>query len=165
MQTTETKFKVSDHINGVVSHVFETMLAQPAIPATAIARPSSDRISGAIGIAGDTLNGTIYLHFPTTLAADVARAILQTPPEEPPGDAEINDVVGEMSNMVGAKLKSLLNDADVYCAVSTPSVIRGSFAVEAPQDVTAETFYFSCLNQGLAVEVHLQFIEAGQNSI
>jgi CheY-specific phosphatase CheX len=155
---TEKKFKVSDHMANIVSHVFETMLALPATPVPA-GPLAADRVSGAIGIAGDDLTATVYLHFPGNLANGVARAMLQTPPDQAPGDADVNDVIGEITNMVGARLKSILNDADVYCAVSTPSVIRGAFAVDAPHDVIAETFYFSCLDQRLAVEVHLQFAE------
>lgn len=164
MNTTATKFKVSDHIAGVVAHVFETMLLLPAVPAPAT-KPAPDRVSGAIGIAGDNVTGTVYLHFPESLARAATCAMLQCPPEQTVGDSEINDVIGEMSNMIGCRLKSLLNDADIFCAVSTPSVIRGAFAVEAPQGVTAEMFYFKCLEQGLVVEVHLQISDVNGSSI
>jgi len=164
MNTTVTKFKVGDHIAGIVAHVFETMLTLQATPAAA-AKLSPERVSGAIGIAGDNVTGTVYLHFFGKLAGEVTRAMLQVPPDQSVGESDVNDVIGEMSNMIGCRLKSLLNDADIFCAVSTPSVIRGAFAVEAPQGVIAEMFHFNCLEQRLAVEVHLQISDTSGSSI
>lgn len=164
MNTTEPQFKVSEHISAIVAHVFETMLASKVVPANATKLPP-ERVSSAIGIAGDRVTGTVYLHFPEILAREVTRAMLQCTPGQNAADNDVNDVIGELGNMVGCRLKSLLNDADIFCAVSTPSVIRGAFAVEAPPDVTAEIFFFSCLDQRLAVEVHLQIIEASMQSI
>lgn len=164
MNATDKKFNVSDHIAGIVINVFETMLALHATAAPS-GKVTGDRVSGAIGIAGDNVIGTVYLHFPGKLASEVTCAMLQCPPDQAATDSDVNDVIGEMSNMVGCRLKSLLNDADIFCAVSTPSVIRGAFAVEAPQGVTAEIFYFTCLDQRLAVEVHLQMTEGNSESI
>lgn len=154
MNDIKTKFQVVDHIPVIVPKVFQTMMG--AEVAVIVGRPiTGERISGGIGIAGETVTGTVYLHLPLKLAEAATRAILQLPPTEPVGDTEINDVVGELSNMIGAGLKSQLNDADYFCAVSTPSVIRGSFVVEAMQGATTDIFYFECLGQRLAVEVHL----------
>jgi CheY-specific phosphatase CheX len=158
MNTIESKFKVGEHIGTLVTNVFQTMLALPVTPVPAAAFPP-ERISGAIGIGGETLNGTVYVHFSTSLATAAARAMLRLPPGEKISDGDVNDVVGELSNMVGAGLKSLLNDADIFCAVSTPSVIRGAFAVEILEGVTVETFSYKCLEQRFAVEVHMQIVE------
>lgn len=154
MNDTKSKFQVVDHIPAIVPRVFQTMMSTDVT--VTVARPmTGERISGAIGIAGETVTGTVYLHLPLQLAEAVTRAMLQLPPTEPVGDTDINDVIGELSNMVGCGLKSQLNDADYFCAVSTPSVIRGSFVVEAMQGATTDQFYFDCLGQRLAVEVHL----------
>jgi CheY-specific phosphatase CheX len=159
MNDTKNKFQVVDHIPAIVPKVFQTMMG--AEIAVTMSRPiTGARISGAIGIVGETVTGTVYLHLPLKLAEAVTRAILQSPPTEAVGDTEINDVVGELSNMIGAGLKSQLNDADYFCAVSTPSVIRGSFVVEAMQGATTDIFYFDCLGQRLAVEVHLNLDQA-----
>lgn len=164
MNSTEPKFIVNEHMAGIVAHVFETMLALNVVAASPTKLPG-ERVSSAIGIGGERINGTVYLHFPEKLAREVTRAMLQCTPGQNAGDNDVNDVIGEMGNMVGCRLKCLLNDADIFCAVSTPSVIRGAFTVDAPPDVTAEIFYFSCLGQRLAVEVHLQIGEASMQSI
>jgi CheY-specific phosphatase CheX len=164
MNMTVKTFNVRDHIAGIVIHVCDTMLTLPATVSTPGKLPN-ERVSGAIGMAGEHVVGTIYIHLPETLARDVTRAMLQCTPGQHATDSDVNDVLGELSNMIGCRLKSLLNDADVDCAVSTPSVIRGAFDVEAPQGITAEMFYFTCLGQRFAVEVHLQILEANLESI
>ena len=148
-------FNTAEHITFIAPNVFDTMLGLAVIIASPGAFPG-ERVSGAVGIAGERVNGTVYLHLPEPLAQETARAMLQIQPDQVPGDSDVHDVVGELANMIGGALKSLLCDADIYCAISTPSVIRGAFAVEAPPGVRAEMFYFTCLGQRLAVEVHLQ---------
>lgn len=164
MNTPPQSFNTAENIAAIVPNVFETMLGLQAVAADTATLPTQ-RISGAIGIAGETVNGTVYIHMSEALGRDVTRAMLQCTPGQNAGDNEVNDVIGELSNMIGCKLKSLLNDADIFCAISTPSVIRGAFAIEAPPDVHAEKCYFSCLGQRFAVEVHLQILDAGASPI
>lgn len=154
--TTSTSFNTGEHVAAIVPNVFETMLALPVSIVNPGLLPAT-RVSGAVGIAGEHVNGTVYIHLPETLAREVARALLQATPGQAASDNDVHDMVGELANMIGGGLKSKLCDADVFCAMSTPSVIRGAFAVEAPPGVRAEMFYFACLGQRFAVEVHLQF--------
>jgi CheY-specific phosphatase CheX len=153
--TTPTSFNTGEHIAAIVPNVFDTMLTLPIAVANPGPLPAA-RVSGAVGIAGERVNGTVYIHLPENLARETARAMLQSTPGQAAGDTDVQDVVGEMANMIGGALKSLLCDADLFCAISTPSVIRGAFAVEAPPGVRTETFYFTCLGQRFTVEVHLQ---------
>lgn len=155
MNTTAKQFVVADHIESIVANVFDTMLKLQVAPGTSGLLPA-ERVSGAIGIGGEHVNATVYIHLPETLAREITRSLLQCTPGQNAGDNEVNDVAGELSNMIGGTLKSKLNDADIFCAMSTPSVIRGAFAVEAPPGVRAETFYFICLGKRFAVEVHMQ---------
>lgn len=155
MNASAKQFVVREHIEGIVSNVFNTMLNLKATPATA-GLLRSERVSGVIGIGGEHASATVYVHLPEALARDITRSLLQSIDGQSIGDNEVNDVAGELSNMIGGTLKSKLNDADIFCAMSTPSVIRGAFAVEAPPGVRAEMFYFNCLGKRFAVEVHLQ---------
>lgn len=156
MSTTTQTFNTAEHVAAIVPNVFETMLGLKAVAADEIELPA-ERVSGAIGIAGERVNGSVYVHLPESLAREVTRSMLQCTLGQDAGDSDVNDVLGELGNMIGCGLKSKLNDADVPCAVSTPSVIRGAFTVEAPPGVRAEIFYFACLGQRFVVEVHLQF--------
>jgi CheY-specific phosphatase CheX len=156
MTNTTANFNTAEHIGEIVPNVFDTMLGLRAATTTASLETPPERVSGAIGIAGETVTGTVYIHLPEPLAREITRAMLQCTAGQDAGDSDVNDVVGELSNMIGCGLKSRLNDADIVCAVSTPSAIRGAFAVEPPPGVRAEKFHFACLGARFAVEVHLQ---------
>ena len=139
--------------------VFDTMLSMKAVLLPNAAEPVfSERVSGAVGFGGDTVTGAVYLHLPTPLANQVTAAMLGLPPEEIPGDTEVNDVVGEATNMLTGGLKSLLCDSGADCAMSTPAIIRGtSFAVEPMADVQRECLVFSCGGEHLSIEIHIKF--------
>jgi chemotaxis protein CheX len=149
-------FNTGEHIAAIVPNVFETMLNLPIKVANPGALPAS-RISGVLGIAGEQVTGTVYVHLPETLAREATRALLQATPGQTASDTDVHDMAGELANMIGGGLKSRLCDADIFCAMSTPSVIRGAFDVEATPGVRVEKFYFACLGQRFAVEIHLQF--------
>ena len=150
------EFSISEQIYGTVPNVFDIMLGAAADFTEDTSPLPAERVSSTIGIAGAAVNGAVYLHLPEALAQSVAQTILKSAAGQSVGDPEVNDVVGELCNMIAGAIKSALCDADRICAVSTPSVIRGAFAVEAPAGVCAEIFYFTCLGNRLAVEVHLQ---------
>ena len=77
---------------------------------------------------------------------------------EIPGEADVNDVVGEATNMLTGGLKSWLCDAGAECAVSTPAIIRGTaFNIESMPDVLRELLVFNCGEDRLIVEVHIKF--------
>ena len=49
------------------------------------------------------------------------------------GDPEVNDVIGELCNMIGGTLKSNLCDAGFSCQLSLPAVLRGAdLQIETP---------------------------------
>jgi CheY-specific phosphatase CheX len=148
-------------MNSIVPDVFETMLSLRAMPAPAASalrrRSVGERVSGAIGIAGETLTGAVYLHLSLAFAREVTALLLGNSPNDPPKAADINDVVGEFCNMVSGKLKAYIANAGTPCAMSPPSIIRGSaFAIEPMPDAQRETFHFDCLTHHLSVEIHLQ---------
>ncbi len=155
--TNAVEFNLAEHVKRIVPSVFTSMTSVTATLSNNQEELQSERISGAIGIAGDNVNGAIYLHFPEALARQIARAMLEDTDGATAGDNEANDVVGELSNIICGGVKSALNDANYWCALSTPSVIRGSFKVEAGPDMLVETFYFVWLGQRFAVETHLKF--------
>lgn len=150
------QFSLREWMNSIVPTVFATMVSLEARPTPPTSHPRSgvgERVSGAIGIAGESLTGAVYLHLSLAFATEVAALMLGAAPRP----ADVNDVVGELCNMIGGKLKSLLADHGAPCAMSPPSIIRGaSFAIESMPDARLETYRFDCLTYQLAVEIHLQ---------
>ncbi|HEX7569086.1 MAG TPA: chemotaxis protein CheX, partial [Verrucomicrobiae bacterium] len=115
-------------------------------------------ISGSVGFAGETVTGAVYLHLPAPLATHITAAMLGLPAEETPGDSDVNDVVGEVTNMLAGGLKSWLCDAGAVCALTTPAIIRGrSFHILAGEGVSRIKFAFeSGPHQGV-LEAHIKF--------
>jgi chemotaxis protein CheX len=142
-----------------LAEVFSTMLSLPTIPlAAATPGDAKERVSGSVSFVGETVTGSVYLHVPTTFAGLMTGAMLGLPAEETPGDADVNDVVGEVTNMVAGGLKSWLCDAGATCALSTPAIIRGtSFYIIASEGVARiQSGFASGAHHGL-VEVHIKF--------
>jgi chemotaxis protein CheX len=152
-----TEFNVAEHLREIVGDVFQTMVSAPAVLTKDHDPLPPERISGTIGIAGDNVTGAVYLHLPDALARAVTRTMLQDTSGQGASDNDMNDVLGELTNMVGGGLKSHLNDAGFFCAMSTPSIIRGIFAVDVTPDLSTDKIFFLCLGQRFVVEVHLKF--------
>ena len=137
--------------------VFDTMLSIKATSVQGAGMPHfQERVTGNVAFAGEHINGAVYLHLSAAFAGRVAAAMLGLAPEDL-GEAEVNDVVGEVTNMLTGGLKSWLCDAGTDCAVSTPAIIRGSsFVIEAVPDVTREWLTFDCAQDRVVVEIHVK---------
>ena len=118
---------------------------------------AGDRVTGCIALVGPSVSGGVYVHLPEELAKLAAAKMLGVKPEELGDGTEVNDLVGEICNIVAGKLKSALTNSGKSCATSTPTIIRGrSFVIETVENFHKHSVYFECLNQRLSVEVHLK---------
>ena len=157
MNPTSTPFDLHGTVLRIVPHVFDTMLSLAIMPGKISEPARGERVSGTIGIAGETLSGSVYLHFSEALARRAAAAMLGLDSPDAADTGSVNDVVSELANMIGGGFKSALCDANLPCAMSTPSIVRGpAFAIELPPGLRSENFAFDCHGERLAVEVHLK---------
>lgn len=153
----------SDVRNYVATHlgeVFETMLSLKAETAADFepGRLAGERVTGSVGMAGETVTGSVYLHVSAPFAVQATAAMLGMTPEEITGTAEVNDVIAEVTNMIGGGLKSWLCDAGASCALTTPAVIRGnSFEVMAKPGVESIHLGFHCGGTSGLIEIHIKF--------
>lgn len=115
--------------------VFETMLMMPASPTDNLqpAELGGEHVTGCVGLAGESLTGSVYLHVSAPFAREAAVTMLGLPPEEFVAPSEVNDVVGEITNMLSGGLKSWLCDAGAVCKLTPPTVIRGQSYTVAPK--------------------------------
>lgn len=137
--------------------VFETMLSMKTLLQAGGTVPTfEERVTGCVAFAGDHINGAVYLHLGAPFATQIAATMLGLEPGDL-GDAEVNDVVGEVTNMLTGGLKSWLCDSGAECAVSTPAIIRGSsFVIEAVPDVEREWLIFASEQNRIVVEIHVK---------
>jgi CheY-specific phosphatase CheX len=129
-----TEINLTELSSEAVTNVFSTMLAMELEPLNRLPddpQLQGDKVVGSIGLGGEAA-GVVYLHLTEPLARTVTSTMLGCD-EADAGAAEINDVIGELCNMVGGSLKSRLCDAGFDCQLSLPSVLRGrDFQVQTP---------------------------------
>jgi chemotaxis protein CheX len=149
---------IREFMNRHLVEVFDTMLTMKAVSVEQSDPPHyPERITGSVGFAGETINGAVYLHLSSTFATNVAAAMLGLKPEEVTNENDVNDVIGEVTNMLTGGLKSWLCDNGAACAVSTPAIIRGtSFVVEPTPGVERIWLQFDCDSNRVFVEVHIK---------
>ena len=142
-----------------LAEVFSTMLSLPAVPQAETPHSHApERVSGSVGFVGEAVTGAVYLHVPAPFAARITSAMLGLPEAEIPGDADVNDVMGEVTNMLAGGLKSWLCDAGAGCALTTPAIIRGtSFHILASEGVSQIRLGFASGPHHGQVEVHIKF--------
>ena len=141
-----------------LTDVFDTMLSMKAVLVPNAPLPHyDDRVTGAVGIGGEKVNGAVYLHLSAPFAKRVAAAMLGMTLEELDDDNTVNDVIGEVSNMLTGGLKSWMCDSGSDCAMSTPAIIRGTgFSIEASPEVARESLVFECGDERIVVEIHIK---------
>jgi chemotaxis protein CheX len=149
---------VCDFMMRHVVDVFDTMLSKQAVHQPGAALPTyNSQVTGSIGFGGETITGAVYFHVSAQFATEITTAMLGIKPEEISDENEINDVIGEASNMIGGGLKSWLCDAGADCAMSTPAIIRGTaFEIESLPDVERERLVFNCEGNLIVVEIHIK---------
>lgn len=119
-------------------------------------RQTRHEISGVIGLSGKA-RGTVVLELDREVALRATEAMTG---EAPTGlDADVIDVVGELTNMVAGHAKSKLEQ--LAMSITLPSVVTGpNHCVSFPQGVTVIGIPFTCDWGALCVEIGL--VERGE---
>lgn len=117
-------FELESHqvdVAQIVESVFHTMLNVEVYPSETICAAGTNSLTAAVHFAGQW-QGAVLLQCGRTEALAFANCLL--PGEEnSQSDADIRDALGELTNMVGGNLKSVLPPG---VALSIPSVVAGS---------------------------------------
>jgi CheY-specific phosphatase CheX len=159
MKQTIQNSDVRDFMKRHLVEVFDTMLSLKAILAPkAKTVQYGERVAGSGGFVGEKVTGAIYLHLSLPMANHMAAAMVRLAPDETPDDSTVNDVVGEVTNMLTGGLKSWICDAGLKCVASTPTIIRGAgFSIEPLADVHRERLIFDCGDDRFSIEIHIKF--------
>ena len=110
-----------------MGEVYSTMFQMTTQPTDGAEGNTSNEVlvAGSVGFIGD-VNGTVYIYVQADLARTLASRMLGMPEAEIEGDEMVNDVIGEMTNMVVGAIKSRLCDAGSACKLTIPTIVRGS---------------------------------------
>lgn len=148
---------IRDLLNNSVRDVLATMFSLEAqsAPAADVRVGDEPLVAGSVGFIGD-VNGVVYIMVPEGFARSLACQMLGLSEAELDGDEMVNDVIGELSNMVVGGVKSQLCDRGLSCVLTIPSVVRGqSLSAEPVKSIERRRLGFHC-GAGHAI-VELQF--------
>jgi CheY-specific phosphatase CheX len=142
---------VEQNIMALSENIWLTVLGLPLTPSdlSYSALPQGATLDGIITICGDW-QGTVIVQVPRPLAQKAAR-IMFSLEEAPPTLADMQDALGEITNMTGGHLKSLMAG---NCYLSLPAVVEGSdYSIRIPTAQVLSRVIFDC--EGMPAVVSL----------
>ncbi len=144
-----------------VPTVFDTMLSLKVSQAGAVYQSELEglKIVGVVSFAGDIM-GVVSIHVDGVFAQIMAKSMMGLEEGETAGESDVRDVIGELSNIIGGKLKSYFTDAGLICELSTPSITRGKdFHVETLNLHRYERLAFQYQESFFFLEAGVKFAE------
>lgn len=137
--------------------IFSSMLMMEIIAGEEVitdSLPLTDSISGVIGLAG-THKGVLAIHLPHKVAIAITGSFLGMDVDEMNSDVE--DAVGELANMLGGNVKSILSEKGRDINLSLPTTISGKHYDYQPNK-DAERIYisFACEPGNFSIELQLE---------
>ena len=151
-------------VTSAVTQIFSTMLGMELRPAPlgSVSSNGDPQIAGAVGFIG-RLTGVVYIYTTVPFARRITAAFLGMSDAEVESEEMINDAIGEMANMVVGQMKSRLSDRGIACALTIPSVVRGShFSIEAITTVEGKLYNFEACGKCLIIQVLFKRTEPSQ---
>ena len=113
-----------------------------------------DSISGVIGLAG-TYKGVLAVHLPHRVAIAITSGFLGMDVEEMNSDVE--DAIGELANMLGGNIKSILSEKGRDINLSMPTTISGhDYDYQSNKDAERTFIQFECQTGQFTIELQLE---------
>ena len=148
--------KYAQDISDSTQEIFSSMVMLDVSSGEPFKRDDSkliNSISGIIGLAG-AVKGMLAIHLPNEAAMAVTTAFLGMDVEEI--DEDVCDAIGELANMLGGSMKSILDPSGSEIQLSMPSAIHGEeYAVDCLTDSESVTVPFEFNGQTFMVELQL----------
>jgi chemotaxis protein CheX len=147
----EIKDLLQSGCTDVLSTTFN-VIAQPA-PVDDFRRGYETLVAGSVGFTGD-VNGLVYIYVRAPFARTLTGQMLGFPEDEIDGDEMVNDVIGELSNMIVGSAKSRLCDSGNSCHLTIPSITRGNhLSAEPTQASQCRLLSFTCDDDSILIEL------------
>ena len=116
--------------------------------------PLTESISGVIGLAG-THKGVLAIHIPNEVAMTITSSFLGMDVDVINEDVE--DAVGELANMLGGNVKSLLSENGRDIDLSLPSTITGQqYDFQPTSDAERIIIPFRCDAGEFTIDLQLE---------
>ena len=118
-----------EYINPFIEAVFNTMKTMLGVKPERLTPVIKDNpltqgdVSGIIGFASKNVSGAVALSFPTDTALKVYQLMMGEPVSQI--NSDVQDVVGELANIVAGGAKKLFSDAGFSFHISIPTIVVG----------------------------------------
>ncbi|THB72598.1 MAG: chemotaxis protein CheX [Desulfobulbaceae bacterium] len=117
-------------------------------------RLHSNSISGVIGLAGK-VKGVLAIHMPESIAFKITGSFLGIDVDSMNEDVE--DAIGEIANMLGGNLKTILSDSGKDIDLSLPTTISGKeYDFQSLKNAEREVIIFDTDGGGFIIEIQLE---------
>jgi CheY-specific phosphatase CheX len=156
MKTPALEHDLKLFIDDAVITVFDTMLAMELCPSDRGAhfKPNETQVIGMVGLAGG-VTAVICLRVTLTFARRLTEAMMAGGPADDFSDGDINDVIGELTNITAGKLKSCFRNPGQTCSLSLPTIARGhAIDMESMSGTERHSFTFYRGNEPVVVEFY-----------
>lgn len=123
--TTFSEEQLAKYVIDATKEVFSTMVMMDLTDDYPLKEPVKRfkcSITGMVGFAG-TYSGVISMHCPANLAMKITSNMLGMECDEV--NEDLNDAIGEISNMLGGSVKQVLSKGGLDVKLSIPTVISG----------------------------------------
>lgn len=148
---------IGDKIIDSTKEIFSTMvMMEVTVSSEGVGEDHvhSESISGIIGLAG-THKGVLAIHMPNTVAMAITGNFLGMEVTEVGEDVE--DAIGELANMLGGNVKTILSEKGRDIELSMPSTISGKeYGFQPTKDAEQIMIPFSTEAGGFIVELQLE---------
>lgn len=149
--------ELSEKIIESAKEIFSTMVmmeiavnGEPTTKSVAL----HESISGVIGLAG-THKGVLAIHIPNKVAMAITSAFLGMDVDGINEDVE--DAVGELANMLGGNVKSILSENGRDISLSLPSTITGQdYDFQPTKEAERIIIPFRCDAGEFAIDLQLE---------
>lgn len=149
--------KHAQHIIESTQEIFSSMIMLEVTPGDPFERSDQflrDSISGIIGLAGTT-KGMLAIHLPNQAAMSVTEAFLGMDVDGI--NEDVRDAVGELANMLGGSLKSVLDPNGSEIQLSMPSAIHGEeYSVDCLANASTISVPFNFDDNAFTVELQIR---------
>lgn len=156
MEKLSTKHDLKSCIDGSVTAVFETLLGLELEPSTQGIHPDNEelKVIGMVGLAGIT-RGVLCLRVSQSFSHVATALMFGRDPETVQSVSDVNDVIGELTNIIAGKMIGYMQLDKELCNLSLPTITRGSqIDLETISSVDRHSFTFTLSYGPVIVELY-----------
>jgi len=140
-----------DQLLDVANLVWGTMLHLEVSPAAPGTSDAGERVTGCVHLVGPEWKGAVLIGLSTHLAERATRLLLAFEDHESVESEDVQDAVGELTNMLAGNLNRILG---VPCRLSPPLVTGGSnYVVALPNTEVLRRAELMCCGEPMSLTV------------